>query len=381
VAVISPNGALWSGVACGIKRGTDPDLGLIVLDDPSSWAGTFTRNAAAAAPVLWSKSKLGRPVRAVVVNSGNANACTGTRGSEAVEREVDAVAQHIGCAPSEVLVASTGPIGVPLPVERITSSVPAAVEGLDVSVDAFARAIMTTDTVPKIATARAGRSAVLAVGKGAAMLAPNMATMLSFIVTDASIDAETLQKILDVAVDTSFNRISVDACESTNDSVFMFATGTAGECDVDALATATEVVTKDLATQMVRDAEGGSKLIRIVVDGAPDDRTAAELGRGVASSALWRAAAYGGDPNWGRVLSALGASDRSLEMTDVSVAIGDATVYARGEPAAELESARNAMRDPEVVVRCVVGPGGGSAEVLTSDLSPRYVELNAEGTT
>ena len=375
-----PGGARSAGVPCGIKGDGKLDLGLLVLERPAAWAGTFTQNAAAAAPVLWSRAKLGAPVRALVVNSGNANACTGASGPVAVHAEAEEVARHLGCGADEVLVASTGPIGVPLPVQDIIGSVPSALAALETDVSRFADSILTTDTRTKIAQARAGSAEIVGVGKGAAMLAPNMATMLAFLVTDATVDVATLQKVLDVGVHESFNRISVDACESTNDSVFLFATGPSGEVDIDELCAAVASVCRDLATQMVRDAEGGSKLVRIVVVGASDEGAACSLGRSVASSALWRAAAFGNDPNWGRVLAALGTVDRSLEIEAVSISIGGAPVFHRGEPLGDLEPARRAMEAPEFVVHCSVGEGRGTAEFLTSDLSAEYVTLNSEGT-
>ena len=376
-----PAGARSAGVAAGIKEGGAPDLGVIAFDEPVTWAGTFTQNAAAAAPVLWCRSHLGTQVRALVVNSGNANACTGSAGEAAVVTSAEAASGHLGCEPDQVLVASTGPIGVPLPVELIVGGLGAAVETLDPGVDAFAGSILTTDTTTKIATARAGDAHVVGVAKGAAMLAPNMATMLAFVVTDADVDAGTLQKVLDVAVDRSFNRISVDACESTNDSVFLFATGTTPVSDVDSLLAATTSVCEELALAMVRDAEGGSKLVRIVVEGASDENAACSLGRAVASSALWRAAVHGADPNWGRVASALGSADRTLDLAATSIAIGDVEVFSKGEPVADISAARAAMEEDEIDLRCVVGSGPGAATFLTSDLSPEYVSLNAEGTT
>jgi len=375
-----PRGARSAGIGCGIKDGAEADLGLLVFDEAATWAGTFTRNAAAAAPVDWCRARLGRPARAVVVNSGNANACTGSSGRAAVDTEANAVALALRCSPEQVLVASTGPIGVRLPVERIVEGVPGALSALSPDTGPFARSILTTDTDIKVAQASVDAATVVGVGKGAAMLAPNMATMLAFLVTDAAVGTGDLQKVLDVGVDRSFNRISVDACESTNDSVFLFATGAAGQVPVDALAAATNDVCKELATKMVRDAEGGSKLVRILVEGAAGEQAASSLGRAVASSALWRAAAFGGDPNWGRVVSAMGGADRSLDLGQVSIAIGEATVFQRGEPVGDLEAARGEMEGAEVTVRCVVGDGGGSAEFLTSDLTPEYVTLNSTGT-
>ena len=381
MAVRWPEGVRSAGVSSGIKPGGAGDLGLIVFDGSVPWAGTFTQNAAAAAPVVWCRSRRGNDVRALVVNSGNANACTGTAGNTALRVEVEAAAEQLGCSDTEILVASTGPIGVPLPVDKIVDGLPAAIAGLATEADAFAGSILTTDTVPKIASATAGDARVVGVAKGAAMLAPNMATMLAFVVTDADVDEGTLQKVLDVAVERSFNRISVDACESTNDSVFMFATGKTPHGNIDDLVEATEQVCKELALAMVKDAEGGSKLVRISVEGAADESAACSLGRAVAASALWRAAVHGSDPNWGRVMSALGSADRSLELRDVSITIGDVDVFAKGEPVEDLTPAHAVMQGTEIALRCVVGSGPGHAEVLTSDLSPGYVTLNAEGTT
>lgn len=380
MAVKWPEGARSGARACGIKD-EGPDLGIIVLDRACAWAGTFTRNAAAAAPVEWSRSLLGRPVRGLVVNSGNANACTGAAGDEAVATTAQALATELGCDRDQILVASTGPIGVRLPVDKIAAAVPATVSGLDRDVEGFARAILTTDTTTKVSSRRAGDASVVGVAKGAAMLAPNMATMLAFIVTDAQVDPPTLQKILDAAVDRSFNRISVDSCESTNDSVFAFATGIRPSGELGALADALDYVCGELAHSMVADAEGGSKVVRVVVEGAFNDRIAIELGRAVAASTLWRAAVFGGDPNWGRIAAALGSASPDLELSELSISIGNTPVFVRGEPAGDLEAARAAMDAGEFTVGCIVGAGPGSTTILTSDLSPDYVTLNATGTT
>jgi glutamate N-acetyltransferase/amino-acid N-acetyltransferase len=384
---VAVNGPAWpvgvrgAGAACGVKADGSADLGVLVADGPVSWAGTFTKNAAAAAPVRWCRARLGGRVRAIVVNSGNANACTGPAGDDAVTVTVDAAASALGCSPDEVLVASTGPIGVPLPVERIARALPTALADAQPDTASFANAILTTDTRPKITERRAGPARVVGVAKGAAMLAPNMATMLAFVATDAAVDDAFLQSALSHAVGRTFDRISVDACESTNDSVFLVATGRVPGVDDDAFAGAVEAACADLAEQMVRDAEGGSKLVRIRVEGAPSEEAAAALGRAVASSVLWRAALYGGDPNWGRVLAALGAAARSLDPRSVTLSIGDEVVFARGVPAGSLELAAKHMAGDDVWISCVVGRGPGRAQVLTSDLSADYVTLNAFGTT
>ena len=376
-----PKGVRSNGVACGIKSGGAADLGVIVADEAVAWAGTFTKNAAAAAPVTWCRGRLGGPVRAIVVNSGNANACTGPDGDAAVAATTDAAAAAIGCTPAEVLVASTGPIGVRLPVGKITGALADAVAGAGPDKESFAASILTTDTRPKSIERGMGAARISGVAKGAAMLAPNMATMLAFLVTDAAVDEDVLQQALTQAVARSFDRISVDACESTNDSVFLLATGRGPRVGDDELAHALETACKDLAQQMVRDAEGGSKLVRIRVTGAPDEDAAAGLGRAVAASTLWRSALYGADPNWGRVLSALGSADRALDLQRVLLSIGAETVFEHGAPCGSLDLAAKQMAGDVVEVTCVVGDGAGAAEVLTSDLSPEYVTLNAYGTT
>ena len=381
VTVTWPSGVQSAGVAAGIKADGALDLGMIVTDSPVTWAGTFTKNAAAAAPVKWCRSRIGDRVRAIVVNSGNANACTGRAGESAVDSVIEAAAAAIGCAPEEVLNASTGPIGVPLATDLLVDAIPHALGSLSKDVDSFGLSILTTDTRPKTTMHDSSGAAIVGVAKGAAMLAPNMATMLAFLVTDAAIEGVELQAMLDAAVATSFDRISVDACESTNDSVFLLATGRAGAVDGDEFASELTAACADLAEQMVRDAEGGSKLVRIRVAGAADEAAAVSLGRAVAASALWRAAVHGADPNWGRVLAALGAADRGLDLNRIGLSIGDETLFVAGAPTGSLDSAAKAMAGDEFTVTCLVGDGPGEAVVLSSDLTPDYVTMNAFGTT
>lgn len=379
MALTWPEGVTSSGVAAGIKEAGARDLGILALEQPASWAGTFTRSGAAAAPVTWSRSLLGRPLRAIVVNSGNANACTGAAGAAAVAETARAAAVELGCSPDEVAIASTGPIGIRLPVDGLVRGLPRAVTELTGDVTPFADAILTTDTRRKASRSGGDGFEVVGVAKGAAMLAPNMATMLAFLATDVAVEGQTLQHVLGSAVRKTFDRISVDACQSTNDSVFLLASGTAGSADADALAKSVEAVCADLAEQMVRDAEGGSRLVRIRVAGAPDEDDAVALARGVADSALWRAAVHGGDPNWGRIVAALGAADPALDLADVAISIGAETVFNAGEPTGSIENAARAMAGGDVLVSCRVGDGPTEVELLTADLSPAYVELNAGG--
>ena len=374
-----PEGILSAGIACGIKSGGELDLGVITGPGPLTWAGSFTRNAAAAAPVTWSRSLARRDVRALVVNSGNANACTGAAGMEAVAATTAAVADAIGCSRDEVLVASTGPIGVPLPVGKIVTAVPDAVAALGHDEGSFARSILTTDTHTKTASVTVDDVVVAGVAKGAAMLAPNMATMLAFIATDAALDASLLQDACSYAVERSFNRISVDSCESTNDSVFLLSTGDRS-VEPSRFGEALASVCVDLAEQMVRDAEGGSRVVSVEISGADDEQTAYRLARAVAGSNLWRAAVYGADPNWGRIVSALGSAERGLDLHALEVAIGSEIVFKNGEPVGSLAAAATAMAAAEFTVRCHVGQGPESVRFLTTDLSPEYVTLNATGT-
>lgn len=371
-----PPGCASAGVACGIK-GSGLDAGLLVFDEPVVWAGAFTTNAAAAAPVEWSRARRGRRVRALVVNSGNANACTGEAGRGAVREVVAAAAREVGCSDDEVVVASTGPIGQLLPTDRLVDALPSLVARLDIDAMDFSGAILTTDTTTKTATAHGTNFTVAGVAKGAAMVAPNMATMLAFLVTDADVDGAEIEQSLAGAVRTTFNRISIDGCESTNDSVFLFTTGR-NEASLPEVSAAVRDVCASLAEQIASDAEGATKLLRITVTGADDDDNAARLARAVADSVLWRAAAHGGDPNWGRILSALGSSDRTLDLSEVGVSLNGITVFASGEP--KETPAALSMAGREIQIDCAVGTGAGRASVLSADISREYVTLNAAGT-
>lgn len=349
---------------------------MLVSETPLEWAGVFTQNAAAAAPVKWSRSLLGAPVRALVVNSGNANACTGPDGDAAVRSTAAAAADVLGLAAQEVLVSSTGPIGVTLPVDKIVGALAGAPGAMSSDVAPFFDAIRTTDSRVKLASA----GSLVGVAKGAAMIAPNMATMLAFVATDAPIEGAVLQGLLAGAVNRTFNRICIDACESTNDSVYLFSTGRGAPVALDEFSADLEQICAALAEQIVRDAEGGTRLVSIDVTGADDEEEAVALGRAVAASDLWRAAMHGSDPNWGRVLSAMGTVDRSMSLDDVSVSIGDTLVFSAGAPTGDLATAATEM-EGDFSLSCVVGRGPGVATVLACDLSPDYVKLNAFGTT
>lgn len=375
-----PQGVTSAGVASGIKGGDSLDLGVLAFDQPCSWAGVFTQNAAAAAPVVWSKARAGERVRALVVNSGNANACTGERGREAVRQTAEHCAGAFGCAPGEVLVASTGPIGVHLPVDRVRAGVDEAVVALTTDAGPFSRAIMTTDTFEKTVEVPVGTGRIVGVAKGAAMLAPRMATMLAFIVTDVSTEG-SMRDALRSAVDPSFNSISIDGCESTNDSVYLFSTAASGMVSDDEFGVALQRVCAELAEMMLADAEGGTKIVDVEVSGAPSAPEAARLARSVAASSLWRAATHGADPNWGRVVAALGTALGESEIANLVLSIGPEIVFAHGEPTGSLDVARKAMLEKRFKVVCDLGLGEASATLHTVDLTPEYVALNAEGST
>lgn len=388
--VTAAKGFRAAGICCGIKKGVR-DLALIVSETPASAAGTFTKNSFCAAPVALSRARLrlGR-ARAIVVNSGCANAATGIAGARDAELITRDVAGLLSIDCEEVLAASTGRIGRRLPLEKIRSGLGTLVGRLSVAggKDA-ARAILTTDTRPKEALARVviGRKRVTIGGmaKGAGMIHPMMATMLAFITTDAAIAPACLAEILRGSVEKSFNRISVDGDQSTNDSVFILAGGLAGNAPIERsdskagrlFARALDEVTAKLAEKIVLDGEGASKLVEIVVRGARDGDEAKRLGFAIANSPLFKTAMYGEEPNWGRILSAAGGSGVDLKPERVSVILQGKCVFRRGAPAEASEDALRArMRTKRIGVELIVGRGRAEERILTCDLTPDYVELN-----
>jgi glutamate N-acetyltransferase/amino-acid N-acetyltransferase len=393
-----------TGVACGIKPTGELDLAVVVGPPGTVAAGAFTTNVVVAAPVVWSRSRLAASpdARAVVVNSGNANACTGPAGHRAVRATAERAAAELGCLPEQVLVCSTGVIGVPLDAGRVGDGIAKAAASLGEyggspprasDGRAAAEAIRTTDTVAKQAgTVLPGGVTVGGMAKGAAMLAPALATvhatMLAVLTTDALADPAALRSGLAAAVEESFNRITVDGAQSTNDTVLLLASGASGvAADPDELAGAVRAVCDDLAGQMLADAEGGTKVIRVEVGGAGSAAEALAVARRVADSPLVKAAAYGGDPNWGRVLQAAGTAGVAfdpeavrLELRGTAPGGADPVVLLRdGTPTGADGSA--AMAGPEIGFRLHLGGAGPWACVRTADLTPEYVRLNSEYTT
>jgi glutamate N-acetyltransferase/amino-acid N-acetyltransferase len=392
-----PAGFRAAGTACGIKPGGTFDLGLILAEPAATAAAMFTRNRVRAAPIDLSADHLaatGGRCRGLLISSGNANALTGTRGADDARRMVLSVATATGAMPGEVLVNSTGIIGVPLPADRIEAAVPGlvATAGADGLGD-FAEAIRTTDSHRKIAVARVGAAPdapiVVGIAKGSGMIHPDMATMIGVVLTDAAVEPLVLRRALGRAVDASFHRISIDGDTSTNDAVFALASGAAGPVTEDALAEALTAVCRDLAEQIVRDGEGARRLVRVQVRGAASTADADRVARVVASSLLVRTAVAGGDPNWGRILAAAGRSGVPVNADAVRLRIGGVEVFADGGPRIDDPrdpgrriAAAAAMAGDTVVIELDLGTeAGGESEFLTCDLTREYIRLNSEETT
>ncbi len=383
MSVTSARGFVAAGVHAGIKASGDLDLALVATYDgaPVAAAAVFTQNLAAAAPVQVCRAHLAATsghAAAVVLNSGNANAATGAPGLAVAEETCGLVATGIGCAPEEVLVCSTGLIGIPMGAEPFRSGVPAAVAGLAAGGGPrAAEAIMTTDTVRKEAAATGSGITVGGMAKGAAMLAPNMATMLAVLTVDIDVEPGVLQRSLQAAVDVSFNRLTVDGSTSTNDTVIVLAGGGSGEAGPAVLTELLTEVTTSLASQMCGDAEGATKVVRVRVTGAASDQEAAAAARKIAQSQLVKCSWYGRDPYWGRVLSELGSAGVRLDLDRLSIAYGD-EVVSRG--AVEVDHDGDAvarhMAGRHVHLTCDLGVGTGAWWLLTNDLTHAYVDEN-----
>jgi glutamate N-acetyltransferase/amino-acid N-acetyltransferase len=367
-----------------------PDLALLDVGSAAPAAIVTTTNQVRAAPCTVGIEHVGDgAVRAVIVNSGNANACTGPRGLEDARAMTVAVADALGCVSSDVVPMSTGVIGVPLPIERIVGGVEDLVQRLSAGPAAaaeLARAMMTTDSVPKQVAVRvtSGPQQVLVAGvaKGAGMIEPAMATMLSIIVTDASLDAAACHEILTAVAQRTFNRISVDSCGSTNDTVLLIATGTGGTIGRSALTAAVEQVAAELAHLIVTDGEGVTRVARLRILGAPDDASAHAWGGAIAASALFRTALHGSDPNWGRILAAMGTTSEPFDPERVDVRFGPITVCSDGGAVPYDHAAAVAiLREAEVVIDVDLKAGDASTTFLVADLSAGYVHVNAEYTT
>lgn len=379
MSVTTPKGFRAAGTTAGLKDSGSPDLALVVNDGPlDAAAGVFTANRVKAAPVLWSQQVLtaGR-VEAVVLNSGGANACTGPDGFADTHRTAEAVAEALGTGAARVAVCSTGLIGVRLPMDLLLPGVAkAAGELRGDGGAAAAEAIRTTDTVAKTARAQADGWAVGGMAKGAAMLAPALATMLVVVTTDAVADAATLDEVLRAATASTFDRVDTDGCMSTNDTVLLLASGASGVTPSRAaLQDAVSAVCHDLAQQMLRDAEGASKDIAVEVVGAASVDDALEAARAVGRSNLLKCALHGNDPNWGRVLAAVGTTQAAFEPDALDVAINGVQVCRSSAPGDDRDLVDLTGRDVRLVVDLHAGPH--SATLWTSDLTAQYVHENS----
>lgn len=385
MSVTAASGFIAGGMACGIKESGAPDLAIIATEDyiPVPAAAVFTSNLAQAAPVQISRAHLlsGGRAAAVVLSSGNANAATGGPGRRDAARMCELAAAGINRAAADVLVCSTGLIGIPMPMAPLEAGIPKLCGQLSVegSADA-AKAILTTDTVVKEATEKVGLRVILGgMAKGAAMLSPAMATMLAVITTDALIERRPLSRALAHAVAETFDCLSVDGCRSTNDTVIVLANGRAGRVDEKAFEGALTSVCGSLAEQMARDAEGATKLVRIRVIGARTHDDARLAARAVANSQLVQCSFNGGDAYWGRVLSEIGASGAYIDPEHVDISYNAVTVCRDGV-ACEHDAAELAkhMAGREIDLRCDLHEGHGDAIVLTTDLSHAYIDENRQ---
>ena len=390
--VTAPAGFRASGVACGIKANGRLDLSILSSETPASAAAVFTTNVAQAAPILVSREHLQRSggrAAVVVVNSGCANACTGEDGLSHAREMTRLTAAAVGCKDEAVLVASTGVIGVKLPMEKVAAGIPLAAGALspDGGADA-ARAIMTTDPFSKEAAAEASiRGVTFRVGgmaKGSGMIEPMMATMLGFVTTDAMVDPALLQRALEAAADETFNAISVDGECSTNDCVFALANGASGvaltDDDYPTLVAALRQVCEPLAIDIVRGGEGATKLITIRVTGAKTDADARTTARAIANSPLVKTAVHGGDPNWGRLVAVAGRATRTLVLDRAKIRIGPVELFSNGAPFDErAPEAAEYLRGKDIELHVDLGTGGpGEARMWSCDLSAEYVRINAD---
>jgi glutamate N-acetyltransferase / amino-acid N-acetyltransferase len=394
--VTFPRGFRASGVSAGLKPSGKPDLGLLVTDAPCSAAGVFTTNAFAAAPVRLTRSRLADgAAQAVLVNSGQANAATGAHGDRDAVRATAGAADVLGVDPGVVLACSTGVIGEPIHMEELVAALPGLAGSLSEHGGSdFAKAIMTTDTVRKQAQAEAGPYRIGGAAKGVGMIAPNLATMLVFVTTDAPVPPAAVHELATSVLEPAFESLTVDACTSTNDSVLLFASGAAGGDPVAPgsqawamLADALDHVADSLVHQLAADAEGGQHVLLVEISGAASTADARTVARGVADSPLVKTAAFGGDPNPGRILQAVGSSGATLEPSVVDIWIGEARVVSGGviepayfEPGGD-DAARVEMKKSEVRLRVSLGDGPGASRSLGCDLSYEYVRINGEYTT
>lgn len=397
VAMPPLDGVRMATCEAGIKYAGRTDLLMMIFDQPVSAAGVFTKSKCSSAPVDWCREALlgdgSRSARGLVVNAGNANAFTGVRGKEATRATAEAAAEVIGCKPDEVFLASTGVIGEPLEAGKFTPLLAdLARRAIGDSWQSAAEAIMTTDTYAKCATVsfevEGQVITVNGIAKGSGMIAPDMATMLSFIVTDMPIDQSLLQEILNDSADRTFNAITVDSDTSTSDTLMVFATGKSGvtrlrtstDAEFSAFADALHQVLHSLAMQTVRDGEGATKQVEICVKGAESDRSAKKIAMSIANSPLVKTAVAGEDANWGRVVMAVGKAGEPADRDKLAISFGNVRVAVCGErdPDYSEDQASTVMKRDEISILVDVGIGNGVSTVWTCDLTKEYVAINGD---
>ncbi len=379
------DGVRLGSVAAGLRYHGRPDVLVVELAPGTTVAGVFTSSLCPSAPVDWCRQILpGGQATALVCNAGNANAFTGQAGEQTVSATVETVATALACSPEQVFVASTGVIGEPLDDEQLVSAVNNATSVLGqpdtVRWQDAAQAICTTDTFPKGASSQTGSATVVGIAKGSGMIAPDMATMLSFVFTDAALPSADAQAALSSAVNASFNRVTVDSDTSTSDTVLLFCTGTAGvPDDMERFQQSLNEVCLDLAHQIVRDGEGATKFVTVTVTGAADDAAAERIARAIADSPLVKTAVAAEDANWGRIVMAVGKAGQAADRDSLAIWIGpeQAATQGRLAPGYSEERAAEHLRLPEVTLAADVGVGSGKATVWTCDLTHGYIDINA----
>ncbi|MCY3792115.1 MAG: bifunctional glutamate N-acetyltransferase/amino-acid acetyltransferase ArgJ [Gemmatimonadetes bacterium] len=389
--VTAPSGYRAGGIQTGVKESGAKDLALVYSTRPANAAAVYTTNKVQGAPIAIDREHLADgKARAVILNSGNANVCNGDVGLEHARRMCALTASELGLQTEEVLVCSTGLIGVPLPIAKIEAGIPQIVAALSEEGGATAaEAIMTTDTVPKSCAVEveleAGRAVVGAMAKGAAMIAPNMATMLAVVTTDAVVPSGQLQELLSQAIQRTFNCITVDGDMSTSDTVILMANGDGaelGERGCERLYEGIEYACRQMAQAIARDAEGSSKLITIAVRGAATEAEARQVGIAVANSSLVKTAAFGNDPNWGRILCAMGYAGVEFDPERARVSLCGTDIYGNGAGLDfDGDKLSAAMQAEEMAIDIDLAMGAAAAEIFTCDLTYEYVRLNAEYTT
>ena len=392
---ISVPGFLANGISCGIKKGDQKDLGLIYSKVPAKVAALFTKNTFKAAPLLINEERVKKGMaQAIITNSGCANAATGKEGHRDALIVSSALARELNIKEELILLGSTGVIGKRLPVKKIEGGIGKLVKGLnDAGIEDAEAAMMTTDKYPKIAIRRGVVGAkdvtICGIAKGAGMIEPNMATLLTYVMTDAFIDSKALNTVFHQAINATFNSISVDGCMSTNDMAIIMANGLAGNNPLEKVQARLQRfrdmltdVLMELCQAVVKDGEGATKFISIIVNGAKSKSDARSAAYSIANSNLVKTAFFGEDPNWGRIIAALGASGINMEKEKISLRIGDMPIFAQNSPLTfDMNTLKSIFHQDRIDVKVDLGAGDKSYYVYTSDLSHDYVKINAEYST